>query len=143
MNVDGACGLRKVDLAWHSAFLRSLSASKKSKPFALITAKGGEVAQTLIDLPTSSATTCHRDVASILVPSSLPPMSGDIYILLVSRQRRIVTHLAFVVYEPDMGLFALLNPLYMRHGFGPYLVRLERGIRYSIEIGYNTFPGAS
>lgn len=100
---------------------------------------GGEVAQTLVEVPHRFRYTHRPTDAQILVPQVSSHLRDYIPIGLLDRTT-IITHLAFAVYEPNMQTFALLNSRMHNVWMRALCGRMRKDFRYSTTIVYNTFP---
>jgi len=101
--------------------------------------EGGEVAQTLVDVPHRFRYTHRPTDSQVLVPQVSSHIREYIPVGLLNRST-IVTHLAFVIYEPDMQTFAILNSRMHNVWMRALCGRMRKDFRYSTTIVYNTFP---
>jgi hypothetical protein len=101
--------------------------------------EGGEVAQDLVHRPHQFRYRNRPTDSQILVPQVSSERRHYIPIGLLDRST-IITHLAFVIYEPNMSTFAMLNSRLHNIWVRAICGQLETRIRYSTTLGYNTFP---
>jgi hypothetical protein len=100
---------------------------------------GGEVARTLVGRPHQFRYRHSCERAQILVPQVSSERRAYLPVGWLT-SRFIITHLAHVIYDPYLVDFALISSKLHLMWITTICGKLETRIRYSSNLGWNTFP---